>query len=92
VLHGVTGISEEDLRHAFSLGMCKVNVGTVLKRTYLNYLQNYLANNDIRRMDPHNVMGRGGDMDLLCGARAAVAEEVAKLISIIGSENKAQKI
>lgn len=92
VLHGGTGISNEDLRYAISLGMCKVNVGTVLKRVYINYISHYLDNHNIERMDPHNIIGRGGEMDMLCGARAAVAEEVMKFINVIGSENKAQLI
>lgn len=92
VLHGGTGISEDDLKKAVSLGMCKVNVGTTLKRVYLNYIRDYLGKHDIGKMDPHNVIGRGGEQDILCGAREAIAREVMRFIRIIGSENKAKQI
>ncbi len=92
VLHGGTGIAEDDLKEAVDLGMCKVNVGTVLKRVYLKHIQCYLKKNDVDHMDPHNVIGRGGEADMLCGAREAIAEAVVKFIKIIGSENKAHLI
>lgn len=92
VLHGGTGIDDEDLKHAISLGMCKVNVGTILKRVYIRHMQCYLQKHDVARTDPHNIIGRGGDMDMLCGAREAVAREVMRFIRIIGSENKAHLI
>jgi fructose/tagatose bisphosphate aldolase len=92
VLHGGTGISDESFKMAIELGMCKVNVGTILKRSYLNYIRSYLKVNDINKMDPHNVIGRGGDADMLCGARQAVCEEIVRFIKVFGSENKANLI
>ena len=92
VLHGGTGIAEDDLKEAVALGMCKVNVGTVLKRTYIRHIQHYLGKNDVDHMDPHIVVGKGGEMDMLDGAREAIAEEIVKFIKIIGSENKAHLI
>jgi ketose-bisphosphate aldolase len=92
VLHGGTGISPENLKEAINLGMCKVNVGTVLKRGYLKSIQSYLADHEIDKMDPHDIIGRGGEADILYEARKAVAEEVVKFIRIFGCENKAQLI
>ncbi len=89
VLHGGTGVAEDELREAVSLGMCKVNVGTSLKRAYLNAIREYMDSNTISKMDPHNIIGRGGSDDMLCAAREAVAREVERFIKIIGSENKA---
>lgn len=89
VLHGATGISDENLKQAIELGMCKVNVGTILKRTYLNSIQSYLKANNVNKMDPHNVMGRGGEEDMLCRIREAVSVEVIRYMGLFGSENKA---
>jgi len=72
--------------------MCKVNVGTVMKRAYLKSIRSYLDNHEVEKMDPHDVIGRGGDLDMLSGARAAIADEVARFIKIFGSENKAHLI
>jgi ketose-bisphosphate aldolase len=92
VLHGGTGISPENLKEAIKLGMCKINVGTVLKRSYLKSIQSYLNNYEVDKMDPHDIIGRGGELDMLSGAREAVADEVVKFIKIIGCENKAHLI
>ncbi len=92
VLHGGTGISPDNLKEAIKLGICKVNVGTVLKRAYIKSIQSYLKSHEVDKMDPHDVIGRGGDIDMLCEARAAVAEEVLKYIKILGCENKAKLI
>jgi ketose-bisphosphate aldolase len=92
VLHGGTGISDDSFKEAIDLGMCKINVGTILKRAYLNYIHSYLKEHDIDKMDPHNIIGRGGDADLLCGARQAVCDEIVRFIKVFGSENKAHLI
>jgi fructose/tagatose bisphosphate aldolase len=92
VLHGGTGISDDNLREAIELGMCKVNVGTAMKRAYIKAIQSYLENHCVDKMDPHNVIGRGGEQDMLCVAREAVMEEVIRFIKVFGSENKAHLI
>jgi len=92
VLHGGTGISPESLKEAIKLGMCKVNVGTVLKRGYVKSIQSYINDHEVDKMDPHDIIGRGGELDMLSGAREAVADEVVKFIKIFGCENKAQLI
>lgn len=92
VLHGGTGISPENLREAINLGMCKVNVGTVMKRAFLKSVQSYLANHEVDRMDPHDIIGKGGELDMLSGAREAITDEVVRFIKIFGCENKAHLI
>jgi ketose-bisphosphate aldolase len=89
VLHGGTGVSEDGLKEAINLGMCKINVGTVMKRVFIDSMQEYFKNNDVDRTDPHDVIGRGGKQDMLCRARGAVTEEIVRFIKIFGSENKA---
>lgn len=90
VLHGGTGIAEENLKEAIRLGMCKINVGTVLKRVFINHVETYLKNNNISSVDPHEVIGKGGKKDVLCGAREAMTEEIISFIKVFGSENKAK--
>lgn len=89
VLHGGTGIAFEDLQEAIRLGVCKVNFGTGLKRAYLDYITCYLLEHDVSHMDPHNVIGRGGEEDILCGARKAVTETILKFMNVLRCENKA---
>jgi len=89
VLHGGTGIAEADLKEAIALGMCKVNVGTSLKRTFLAFIEQYVKQHDLAGTDPHEIIGKGGPSDMLTGARDAMTEEVIRYIRIFGSENKA---
>ncbi len=42
VLHGGTGIPEEDVRRAIKNGIAKVNVGTIIRHTYLTSLRDEL--------------------------------------------------
>jgi ketose-bisphosphate aldolase len=44
VLHGGTGIPEEDIRKAIKNGINKVNVGTIIHCTYMNNLREELIN------------------------------------------------
>jgi ketose-bisphosphate aldolase len=89
VLHGATGIADEELQEAITLGMCKINVGTVFKRIYLNAIKTYLCEHKVDAMNPHDVVGKGGHLDLLSNAREMIAAEVIRLIRLFGSENRA---
>ena len=46
VLHGGTGIPDEDIKKAISLGMNKVNIGTIIHCTYMNSLKEELGKRD----------------------------------------------
>lgn len=43
VLHGGTGIPPEDIRRAVGIGVCKLNVGTELRRAYMDAVRTYAA-------------------------------------------------
>lgn len=84
VLHGGTGLPDDGIRRAIALGMCKVNVGTAMKRTFINSIREYLGANDVVSTNPHEVVGMGGDRDMLCGAREAIACKVAEMMKVFG--------
>ncbi len=52
VLHGGTGIPDEDIRKAISLGITKVNVGTIIHTTYLRCLREQLNANSANPYTP----------------------------------------
>lgn len=89
VLHGGTGISPQDMKMAISHGISKINIGTVLKREYINAIKNYYAKNDFNNLDPHNIIGRGGNEDMLSVGRSAISKKVIEFIEIFGSTDKA---
>lgn len=39
VLHGSSGLSEEDVRRAINLGVCKINIDTKIKKAFLHALK-----------------------------------------------------
>lgn len=89
VLHGGTGMAEADLRKAIALGISKVNVGTVLKRAYIDAVGKFYIEKDISKVDPHVTIGWGGENDMIACGRAAIAEKTAEFIDMFGSADKA---
>ena len=92
VIHGGTGADPDSIRAAVELGVVKINVGTVLKRAYLNAVEDYYRIHETRNIDPHDIIGKGGPKDMLMMARDAMIESTMDFMRIFGSENKAQLI
>lgn len=78
---------EEDSLYT-GLGISKVNVGSVLRRAYVNALQEFIRNNEISRIDPGSLTSTGGSQDMLYRARMAVKDEVIRLMELLGSAGK----
>jgi ketose-bisphosphate aldolase len=88
VLHGASSIYPPDLVEAIRLGVRKINVGSVLKRTYLETLRE--ASNQLGdAYNPYDVVGSGFPEDVLTKARVAVQERIAELMHLFGSAGKA---
>ncbi len=79
VLHGGTGIPEEDVRRAIRNGITKVNVGTIIHCTYMNTVRRELI---ARGENPYT-------LDVMKPAREAVREEVKKWIKVCMADGKA---
>lgn len=79
VLHGGTGIPEQDVRRAIDGGIAKVNVGTIIHCTYMNTVREELA----RRGE------NAYTLDVVQPVRAAVGEVVKGWIRACRAEGKA---
>jgi fructose/tagatose bisphosphate aldolase len=79
VLHGGTGIPEEDIRRAIREGISKVNVGTIIHCTYMNTVR---AELERRGLNAYT-------LDVMAPARAAVSEEVRRWIRVCMADGKA---
>jgi ketose-bisphosphate aldolase len=90
VMHGGTGLSDDSIRRAIKLGICKINVGTVMKRLFINHIREYLNTTAVDSFTPHEIVGIGGEKDFLCGAREAVAEKVESMMRVFGSAGQAR--
>ncbi|MBO5521619.1 MAG: hypothetical protein J5973_08100, partial [Eubacterium sp.] len=74
---------------AAGMGVGKVNFGTGMKRLALNVMKEYLANNDVDKMDPNDVLGRGTNRDLIVLQQKAVMQYVEETIEAMNGKNKA---
>jgi fructose-bisphosphate aldolase, class II len=68
VLHGSSGVPDEGLRRAVACGIVKVNIGTQLNKVFTTAVRGHDA------VDPRTYLG---------AARAAVADEVARLLTVL---------
>jgi fructose-bisphosphate aldolase class II len=74
VLHGSSGVADDDLRTAVSAGLVKINVGTLLNVRFTQRVRDYLSADDVVT-DPRKY---------LAPARTAIADAVAELLEVIG--------
>ncbi|MFV1963968.1 MAG: class II fructose-bisphosphate aldolase [Pirellulaceae bacterium] len=81
VLHGGTGIARDSLEKAIACGVVKVNYGTYLKQRYLAAIRRKLGE---ERPNPHELLGLGGEWDLLVAGRNAVREAVLERMDWLG--------
>ncbi|MGA5195358.1 class II fructose-bisphosphate aldolase [Streptomyces exfoliatus] len=73
VLHGSSGVGDDDLAKAVTAGMTKVNVATHLNKTFTRTVRDHLDAHP-ETADPRKYLGP---------ARASVAAEVARLLRVL---------
>jgi len=88
VLHGATSVRRSDLQAAIRLGIRKINVGSILKRTYFEALRGAVAGIG-QEYNPYDVVGSGLKDDVLTRARLALQDVVQGLMELFGSNGKA---
>jgi ketose-bisphosphate aldolase len=87
VLHGGSGISTSSILAAIDLGVTKVNYGTYLKQRYLQAVRTSIA---AKVDNPHELLGMGGDRDVMVAGRSAVNRAVLERIGLLGCCGKAK--
>jgi fructose-bisphosphate aldolase class II len=78
VLHGASGVREDDLRRAIRKGIAKVNVATELALVFTNAARNALE--DPKLNDPRQYLGAGRD---------AMTKRARAVIRLLGADGKA---
>lgn len=86
VLHGGSGIDDKSLSAAIGLGVVKVNYGTYLKQRYLAALRKALA---FDCENPHELVGLGGQNDIMVAGRNAVRDAVMERLPSLNCVGKA---
>jgi ketose-bisphosphate aldolase len=89
VLHGGTSVSRADIQAAIRLGIRKVNIGSVLKRSYFAALRSAIARINKDEYNPYEIVGSGLENDVLEAASNAVRKVVEDLMFLFGSAGKA---
>jgi fructose-bisphosphate aldolase class II len=79
VLHGSSGVTDDDIRQGIALGLCKVNVATQLNKAFTHAVRGILGA-DQTLVDPRKYLGP---------ARAAQIDAVRERIRFIGAAGKA---
>ena len=82
VIHGGTGFPEKAIAEAISLGVAKFNIGSVLKRAFLDGLKEATAALP-PKVAVHQVMGSRKDDDVLQHGKARMRQEVTRLIRLM---------
>lgn len=79
VLHGASGVSDEDIQKAIARGICKINIDTELRQAFSEAVRKKLAE-DPEEIDPRKILGP---------ARDAMQEVVVRKMRLFGSSQKA---
>ena len=92
VLHGGTGLSQDDFQKAIAHGISKINIGTALKRAYIEAVGTFYEKKDISKKNPHITIGWGGEEDMIDSGRAAIAKKSGEFMEMFGSSGKAKAV
>jgi fructose-bisphosphate aldolase class II len=88
VIHGGTGFPADKVAAAIERGVAKFNVGTVLKRAFVDGLRAAIEAPP-EGTSPHDLVGSHRVPDLALRAADAVVEEVRSLMRLYGSSGRA---
>jgi ketose-bisphosphate aldolase len=87
VLHGASSIDSADLKEAIRLGIRKINVGSILKRTYFEAMRKAAAQAG-DDYNPYDVIGSGLAGDVLTAGRTALQKTVEDWMRLFESGRK----
>ena len=79
VLHGSSGVTDDNIAQGIAMGLCKVNVATQLNKAFTRDVREALASNS-DLVDPRKYLGAG---------RAAQIDAVRERIRFFGASGKA---
>jgi ketose-bisphosphate aldolase len=88
VIHGGSSFPPEAVPRAIACGVAKFNVGTVLKTTFLDAVQESMGRWD-DRLNVHEILGSHGEGDFLLAGQWAMKAKVRELIRLYGGTDRA---
>ncbi len=91
VMHGGSGIPDEQVGALVARGVCKMNLGAALNVAFLNGMKRILKHGG-KYVSPKEILGSGLKVDLLAAGELAMKELVKKKMVVYGSANKAGRV
>ena len=88
VMHGGTSFPPQAVPRAIAGGVAKFNVGTILKKSFLEAVRAQVASWPAQ-VDTHQVLGSHKEADLLNAGKATMTAEVRRLIRLYGGSGRA---
>jgi fructose-bisphosphate aldolase class II len=77
-MHGGTGVPAEQIRHAIELGVAKINFSTILRKSFIDRMREYMS------AHPEDLM----TMNILGQAALAMKQSVKDMIMLCGSASR----
>ena len=91
VIHGGTSFPQNAVPQAIANGVAKFNVGTILKKTFLQGAVEALGGSP-DRMDVHALLGSHKEADFLVAGKSAMKDKVKERMRLYGSSNRAVEL
>jgi len=90
VLHGGTGVADEDFRRTIENGIVKINIGAGLKRIVIENTKKYFEKYNVEEMNPNDVLGKGIPQDLDYFSHEQLIVKIMKYMDLFNSTGKAE--
>lgn len=78
VMHGGTGVPEAQIKKSIGLGICKINFSTILRKSFIDKIQEYMA------AHPEDLM----TMNIIRAGSKAMKQSVKDMIEMCGTVGK----
>jgi ketose-bisphosphate aldolase len=87
VMHGGSSFPPEAVQSAIASGVCKFNVGTILKKTFLGGVRQML-NAVAENTNVHDVLGSHQEVDFMSAGKVRMRAKVRELMQQYGSSGR----
>jgi len=88
VMHGGTGFPDKLIKKVINKGVHKFNVGTILKKVFLEELRKNLTQKDLDRINPQELIDSTSERDILKKACSSIKETIKTKLEAYGSAGK----
>jgi len=92
VMHGGTGFPDKLIKKVINKGVYKFNVGTILKKVFLEELRKNLTQKDLARINPQELIDSTTEKDILKKAYLSVKKMIKAKLEAYGSAGEVKTL